>query len=104
MLPSVSMSRASSGQHRCSRSSSTRFGSSGANTSVVRCKSAAASQATTAAAAPASQQREVDAAAFEQFLLDTQQQILKDAELLDGSRQTFVHDRWERPGDNAGEQ
>lgn len=46
----------------------------------------------------------MDAAAFEQFLLDTQQQILKDAELLDGSRQTFVHDRWERPGDNAGEQ
>jgi coproporphyrinogen III oxidase len=44
----------------------------------------------------------VDAGAFEQFLLDTQRQILAEAEQLDGSGKTFVQDRWERPGDNAG--
>jgi coproporphyrinogen III oxidase len=51
-----------------------------------------------ATAAPA----HVDAAAFEEFLLEAQKQILADAEQLDGSGQKFVHDRWERPGDNAG--
>jgi coproporphyrinogen III oxidase len=52
----------------------------------------------TAAAATA----QVDASAFEEFLLEAQKQILSDAEQLDGSGQNFVHDRWERPGDNAG--
>jgi coproporphyrinogen III oxidase len=45
----------------------------------------------------------VDAAAFEEFLLDAQKQILSQAEQLDGSGKKFVHDRWERPGDNAGD-
>jgi hypothetical protein len=62
----------------------------------VTCRVAAPSTA----AAPA----QVDAAAFEEFLLDAQQQILSEAEQLDGSGQTFIHDRWERPGDNAGKQ
>jgi coproporphyrinogen III oxidase len=59
----------------------------------VLCRAAAP-----ATAAPA----QVDAAAFEEFLLEAQQQILSDAEQLDGSGQKFVEDRWERPGDNAG--
>lgn len=46
----------------------------------------------------------MDAAAFEEFLLDAQQRILSEAEQLDGSGQKFIHDRWERPGDNAGKQ
>jgi len=45
----------------------------------------------------------VDAAAFEQFLLDTQKKILADAEKLDGSGKTFITDRWERGSANAGE-
>lgn len=63
----------------------------------VTCRAAAPS---TAAAAEA----QVDAAAFEEFLLDAQQRILSEAEQLDGSGQKFIHDRWERPGDNAGKQ
>lgn len=57
------------------------------------------------AAAPATQAATagVDAAAFEEFLLDAQKQILSQAEQLDGSGKKFVHDRWERPGDNAGD-
>lgn len=55
-----------------------------------------------AASAPTAAPLAVDAAAFETFLLDTQQKILADAERLDGSGQRFVTDRWERPGDNAG--
>jgi len=41
---------------------------------------------------------------FEQYILDTQRSIIKGAEHLDGSGQTFQHDRWERsPGNpNAG--
>lgn len=62
----------------------------------VTCRAAAPSTA----AAPA----QVDAASFEEFLLEAQQQILTEAEQLDGSGQKFIHDRWERPGDNAGEQ
>lgn len=66
-----------------------------ASSSAVSCRAAAP----TAAAPPA----QVDAAAFEQFLLQSQKQILTEAEQLDGSGRTFVQDRWERPGENAGE-
>jgi coproporphyrinogen III oxidase len=56
-----------------------------------------------AASAPAEAPAAVDAAAFETFLLDTQKQILAEAEQLDGSGQKFVTDRWERPN-NTGAQ
>jgi coproporphyrinogen III oxidase len=58
-----------------------------------------------AAAAPppaATASQPVDAAQFEQFLLDTQAAILRRAEELDGSGQRFLIDRWERGADNAG--
>jgi hypothetical protein len=54
-----------------------------------------------AASAPAQAAAAVDAAAFETFLLDTQKQILAEAEKLDGGRQKFVTDRWERPNDTG---
>lgn len=61
---------------------------------------AAVAQPGTAGAATAT--AGVDAAAFEDFLLTTQHQILREAEQLDGRGKTFITDRWERPGDNAG--
>ncbi|WIA39602.1 hypothetical protein OEZ86_005686 [Tetradesmus obliquus] len=54
-----------------------------------------------AASAPAQAAAAVDTAAFETFLLDTQKQILAEAEKLDGSGQKFVTDRWERPNDTG---
>lgn len=63
--------------------------------SAVRCR---------AAGSPTVTQAQVDAVAFEDFLLTTQQTILAHAEQLDRSGQKFVTDRWERPGENAGVQ
>lgn len=42
-----------------------------------------------------------DAAAFEQFVVDMQKQILQEAESLDGSGQQFLRDRWDRNADDA---
>lgn len=71
--------------------------------SVRVCSSSSSRRVCCRAAAPATAApAQVDAAAFEQFLLEAQKQILSDAEQLDGSGQKFVLDRWERPGDNAG--
>eukprot|EP00879_Flechtneria_rotunda_P026071 GHRR01027751.1.p2 GENE.GHRR01027751.1~~GHRR01027751.1.p2 ORF type:complete len:312 (+),score=127.87 GHRR01027751.1:1384-2319(+) len=61
---------------------------------IVRCR--------VATGAPAQAAPQVDADAFESFLLETQKQILAEAEHLDGSGKTFVQDRWERGSDNAG--
>lgn len=79
-------------------------GRSVARPAVRVCTSSSSSRRVTCrAAAPVAAPAQVDAAAFEQFLLAAQQQILSEAEQLDGSGQKFIHDRWERPGDNAGE-
>jgi coproporphyrinogen III oxidase len=44
-----------------------------------------------------------DFAAFEQFIVASQDRILREAEVLDGSGRTFLRDRWERPGGDKGE-
>lgn len=83
-------------------------GSSVRNSSLVRVQSSSSRRVQVNSAAPAqaatapATAAQVDAAAFEEFLLHTQKQILAEAEQLDGSGKTFVQDRWERPGDNAG--
>jgi hypothetical protein len=66
---------------------------------TCRCSQRAVCRA--AASAPAQASAAVDAAAFETFLLDTQKQILAEAEQLDGRGQKFVTDRWERPNDTG---
>ena len=44
----------------------------------------------------------VDAGAVGTFLLGTQASILAEAERMDGSGATFLHDRWERGDAHAG--
>jgi coproporphyrinogen III oxidase len=86
--------------------------------SVVATAAAAAATPTTstaaAAAKSASTQHGADAyppaplgqddfAAFERFVVDSQDRIIREAEQLDGSGRTFLRDRWERsPSSNGG--
>lgn len=61
---------------------------------ATRCRPARAAPA----AAPTAQAVSFDD--FEAYVLDLQKRILSEAELLDGSGQKFVHDRWERDAGN----
>jgi hypothetical protein len=68
-----------------------------ANQSCVTLRASASPAAPLSSTAPA-----VDAGAFETFLLETQASILAEAESMDGSGATFLHDRWERGDAHAG--